>query len=640
MSQTKTIILGSNQYEGSITALSPQKTWKLSLVATNAVSSERIPSSNPTTMITYSISIQSQDAAKLRVPSTDYLYNVTKEALFQDGSLSTVSYGFFFVSGSDVGIAQNVKVKTLQEAQTPKDILVIKLNVMDRFGDQVYWLPLKPSSAVVEPVYSQDSLSPPSLKVGPNSARSITSNLTTNSELADWQVSSSQFSPKDMHKKIVDLEIEVMSLKNYIATLRRVDEEQSDLIQQQNDQIASLQVDVQTVVALVEQLGQEKRDKIDEQKMAARVRAAAKARGVGMLVGSPKSPQVETPSRISPRSSKLEMGTTTTSTGNRFELSRTQSSPTPVLHHSPISTKRHSPSPHRQRGAALSRQSSKATLQMSVPGRLSSPSRRGQGSPRLHSPSTPNPKRATRSSPRSRTSSKTQPLSSGSSLSSPSHSARSPSDPTGPLFDDTVLLQSLQQQRTLSKYYGNKTQQWTLIYRGSQDGFGSRDFHRCVDGQGPTLTVVQDASTQACLFGGFMSRSWHNKGRYIVANGCWLFSLRRPQGDEDAVKIPCTDNKVAAMGHKDKGPTFGLGCDLFISDNCNLNNESYSHLGESYQNAYIHQDIDSKSLVREFFCGAFKFRVAEVEVFTLASEGRDESVGNSSIASSERDGPQ
>jgi hypothetical protein len=37
---------------------------------------------------------------------------------------------------------------------------------------------------------------------------------------------------------------------------------------------------------------------------------------------------------------------------------------------------------------------------------------------------------------------------------------------------------------------------FALLWRGSRDGFGARDFHRRCDGHAPTLTLIQDTAVE------------------------------------------------------------------------------------------------------------------------------------------------
>lgn len=57
------------------------------------------------------------------------------------------------------------------------------------------------------------------------------------------------------------------------------------------------------------------------------------------------------------------------------------------------------------------------------------------------------------------------------------------------------------------------------------------------------------------------------------------------------------------------GPIFGAGADLLISNNCNVNMESYSNFPHSY---------DGPNAVFGNLFGEYNFSIADYEVFTLA----------------------
>ena len=48
---------------------------------------------------------------------------------------------------------------------------------------------------------------------------------------------------------------------------------------------------------------------------------------------------------------------------------------------------------------------------------------------------------------------------------------------------------------------------WTLLYRGTRDGFGADDFHLKSDGHKNTLTILK-AKGSSYIFGGFTSITW------------------------------------------------------------------------------------------------------------------------------------
>jgi hypothetical protein len=50
---------------------------------------------------------------------------------------------------------------------------------------------------------------------------------------------------------------------------------------------------------------------------------------------------------------------------------------------------------------------------------------------------------------------------------------------------------------------------WTLLYRGTRDGFDSNDFHSKCDGHSNTLTILK-AKESEFIFGGFATVSWES----------------------------------------------------------------------------------------------------------------------------------
>jgi hypothetical protein len=52
-----------------------------------------------------------------------------------------------------------------------------------------------------------------------------------------------------------------------------------------------------------------------------------------------------------------------------------------------------------------------------------------------------------------------------------------------------------------------KEEQFTLLWRGSRDGFGRGNFHGRCDGHANTLTVILD--TNGNIFGGFNPVEWN-----------------------------------------------------------------------------------------------------------------------------------
>jgi hypothetical protein len=82
-----------------------------------------------------------------------------------------------------------------------------------------------------------------------------------------------------------------------------------------------------------------------------------------------------------------------------------------------------------------------------------------------------------------------------------------------------------------------------LLWRGSRDGFGPRNFHSCCNGYAPTLILIQD--TEGNIFGGFTPVGWDS--RTGECNHCckadpsvksFLFTLKTITGRSNPVCFP------------------------------------------------------------------------------------------------------
>jgi hypothetical protein len=61
-----------------------------------------------------------------------------------------------------------------------------------------------------------------------------------------------------------------------------------------------------------------------------------------------------------------------------------------------------------------------------------------------------------------------------------------------------------------------------------------------------------------------------------------------------------------------KGPTFGGGHDIRISDNANITRSNYSRLGHTYK----HPQYDiGKNEAETFLAGSYQFQLDEIEVY-------------------------
>jgi hypothetical protein len=146
---------------------------------------------------------------------------------------------------------------------------------------------------------------------------------------------------------------------------------------------------------------------------------------------------------------------------------------------------------------------------------------------------------------------------------------------------------------------------FTLLYRGSRDGFGTKDFHRVCDGHSRTLVLIQ--TPEDYRFGGFTVCVWDSKGKWKRDDRLesFLFTLNNPHGLEPrkfALKMERAHEAIFCGATQLR---FGGGPDLIISD------KPYTGgFGTTYGN-------DSGISGEKFFTGVRHFTVKEIEVFEI-----------------------
>jgi hypothetical protein len=150
---------------------------------------------------------------------------------------------------------------------------------------------------------------------------------------------------------------------------------------------------------------------------------------------------------------------------------------------------------------------------------------------------------------------------------------------------------------------------FSLLWRGSRDGFGSKDFHEKCDGHTNTLLVILD--TNGNIFGGFTPVEWdsdsYNKADESLKS--FVFTLKNPHNiPEKRFPLKAQMKQKAICCVSESGPSF---VDICVADKCNENMNSYtSNFGNGYAND---TGLDGKS----FFTGSRDFQVKEIEVFEI-----------------------
>ena len=178
-------------------------------------------------------------------------------------------------------------------------------------------------------------------------------------------------------------------------------------------------------------------------------------------------------------------------------------------------------------------------------------------------------------------------------------------------FPNSTLLERKQMIK-LNEFYGNRDQEWQLIYKASRDGFDAIEFHTRCDNKGPTMTVIR--SNNNYLFGGYTSVAWTSSvNGYQNDTNAFLFTLTNPH------KIPPTKYQINSAKAEcgvyqaaNYGPWFGSssGNDLLCYANSNSNSSSYTKFPSSY--------IDTTGKGNNTFTGAMYFTTSDLEVFQLA----------------------
>jgi hypothetical protein len=146
---------------------------------------------------------------------------------------------------------------------------------------------------------------------------------------------------------------------------------------------------------------------------------------------------------------------------------------------------------------------------------------------------------------------------------------------------------------------------WTLLYRGTRDGFGAANFHSKCDDRNNTLTISKAHGT-SYIFGGFNSINWKSSDQYKSDPNAFLFSLTNK--DNKPSKMWQINTNRSIYSQSNYGPTFGGGADLHICNYANSTKGSYSNLGHSYQHP-------QPSEGRSYLAGSPEFQLSEIEVY-------------------------
>jgi hypothetical protein len=171
------------------------------------------------------------------------------------------------------------------------------------------------------------------------------------------------------------------------------------------------------------------------------------------------------------------------------------------------------------------------------------------------------------------------------------------------------ILSDVQMKDLIKLCEFNSNSKFKLIYKASQDGFEAASFHLKCDNTENTLTIIK--SIGGNIFGGFTKKKWSGNQIWKVDANSFIFSFTNRIGKPLIMK--CKQPSNAIRTNEGYGPTFGGGHDLFICNNSNIINKSYSNLGHSYHSIYNTGSEENQS----FLAGSFYFFTSEIETYTI-----------------------
>jgi hypothetical protein len=150
---------------------------------------------------------------------------------------------------------------------------------------------------------------------------------------------------------------------------------------------------------------------------------------------------------------------------------------------------------------------------------------------------------------------------------------------------------------------------WTLLYRGTRDGFGSDDFHSKCDGHCNTLTILK-AKESSYIFGGFTTVSWDRSSGCKSDPNAFIFSLTNKDRKPVKIKVESNRHHRAIYCHSSCGSSFGG--DICIANNANTTMDSFSNLGDCYKHPQYEYGTDEADT---FLAGSHHFQLDEIEVY-------------------------
>jgi hypothetical protein len=181
--------------------------------------------------------------------------------------------------------------------------------------------------------------------------------------------------------------------------------------------------------------------------------------------------------------------------------------------------------------------------------------------------------------------------------------------------DQGIISHSIRE--SFQKIFLEFRERFSLLWRGSRDGFEAKEFHCRCDGHVNTLTVILD--TKGNIFGGLTPVKWESHRCWKMDDSLKSFvftlkNLHNIPGKRFVLKAEM--KQKAIFCYSGFGPVFGLDCngysDIYVYNGCNTDTASGAFLGRAYTN-------DTGLNGEIVFTGSQKFQAREIEVFEITA---------------------
>ncbi|KAK8814423.1 hypothetical protein WA158_008285 [Blastocystis sp. Blastoise] len=119
---------------------------------------------------------------------------------------------------------------------------------------------------------------------------------------------------------------------------------------------------------------------------------------------------------------------------------------------------------------------------------------------------------------------------------------------------------------------------WKLLFRASKHNYSVREFHRYCDNKGETVTIIKHIGhdNHVNIFGGYTDQDWNSSYQWKPYSKEFLFTLSNEHGiPPTQYNYTNTNKSNAILCYSSYGPTFGRNNDIFISDDCHNNANSW-----------------------------------------------------------------